>query len=182
MKNTILILALLLTSLNYGQATNPIVSKGVDMGLGFASNESDIIINFDFEINNNYWIGGQVNVGLGGDINGEDYTEDIGTNQFSEDIYELAKDSWSFGLRVGKEVNDKIKIVGAIGMAIEYEAQNRYDEFTILGNNGYYHVKTGNKENSLYAAVNCNVSVAQWFAIEGGFGTRGIEIKGIIKI
>ena len=67
-------------------------------------------------------------------------------------------------------------------MAIEYEAQNRYDEFTILVNNGYYHVKTGNKENSLYAAVNCNVSVAQWFAIEGGFGTRGIEIKGIIKI
>lgn len=206
MDNKILIIIVLITSLSYGQVTTPpdtkkdnnkstntsdnkntnnfytISKRGVDMGLGFSTGEADIIVNFDFEISNDFWIGAQGNIGLGGDIEGEDYTDTIGTNQFNEDIYELATDSWAIALRVGKEINNKIKIVGALGMAIEYEAQNRYDEFTILGNNGYYHVKTGNKENSLYAAVNCNVSVAQWFAIEGGFGTRGIEIKGIIKI
>ena len=157
-------------------------NRGVDMGLGFSTGEADITMIFDFEINNNFWIGAQANIGLDGDIEGEDYTEIIGTNQYNEDIYELATDSWAFGLRVGKEINNKIKIVGALGMAIEYEAQNRYDDFTILGYNGSYHVKTGNREISLYAAINCNVTVANWFAIEGGFGTRGIEFKGIFKI
>jgi len=156
--------------------------SGFDMGFGFSTDETDITINFDFEIKNNYWIGAQANVSLGGDIVGENYTDTIGINEYSEDIYELANNSWAIGLRVGKEISNKIKIVGALGMAIEYEAQNRYDEFTILGNNGYYHVKTGNRENSLYAAINCNVTIAKWFAIEGGFGTRGFEFKGIIKI
>ena len=208
MKNKILMIIVLITSLSYGQITTPFDTKkeknnnasntksdikktnnvystsnrGVDMGLGFSTGEADITMIFDFEINNNFWIGAQANIGLGGDIEGEDYTDIIGTNQYNEDIYELATDSWAFGLRVGKEINNKIKIVGALGMAIEYEAQNRYDQFTILGNNGYYHVKTGNRENSLYAAINCNVSIAKWFAIEGGFGTRGFEFKGIIKI
>ena len=209
MKNKILMIIVLITSLSYGQITTPFDTKkeknnnasntksdaqiaidnfietsnrGVDMGLGFSTGEADITMIFDFEINNNFWIGAQANIGLGGDIEGEDYTDIIGTNQYNEDIYELATDSWAFGLRVGKEINNKIKIVGALGMAIEYEAQNRYDEFTILGNNGSYHVRTGNRENSLYASINCNVTVGKWFAVEGGFGTRGIEFKGIFKI
>ena len=209
MKNKILMIIVLITTLSYGQIKTPFDTKkeknnnasntksdaqitldnfietsnrGVDMGLGFSTGEADITMIFDFEINNNFWIGAQANIGLDGDIEGEDYTEIIGTNQYNEDIYELATDSWAFGLRVGKEINNKIKIVGALGMAIEYEAQNRYDDFTILGNNGSYHVKTGNREISLYAAINCNVTVANWFAIEGGFGTRGIEFKGIFKI
>ena len=158
MDNKILIIIVLITSLSYGQVTTPpdtkkdnnkstnihqtiktliisytISKRGVDMGLGFSTGEADIIVNFDFEISNDFWIGAQGNIGLGGDIEGEDYTDTIGTNQFNEDIYELATDSWAIALRVGKEINNKIKIVGALGMAIEYEAQNRYDEFTILG-------------------------------------------------
>ena len=203
MRKIILVITVLITSLNYGQITTPndtkkekyfkvnskttnntysTIQKGIDMGLGFSTGEGDIILNFDFEVKNNYWIGGQVNVGLAGDIEGEDYTDVIGTNQYSEDIERLATNSWAFGLRIGKEINKKIKIVGVLGMAIEYEAQNRYDNFTILGNNGYYHVRTGNRRNQLFGVINCNVTVKEWFGLEGGFGTRGIEFKGIWKI
>lgn len=69
---------------------------------------------------------------------GQRYTN-IGEKQFPDDIEEEFYHYRHYGLSIGKHVSDTILLFATMGISEKYLIQNRYDDYTILGENGKYH-------------------------------------------
>lgn len=148
-----------------------------DLGLGYGFSDQDLIFVIDFQTSKGIALGMQCNIGFDSSVVGEDYSEVINIGEYYEDIYGLGYSSYSVAFRVGKEFAEKISVIGALGWESEKEVQNRYDNFHILGDNGYYSVATGNRETKLYVSLNAKYRATDWLALEAGYGSRGFEVK-----
>lgn len=184
MKKLVLIIVMLAyaATSNSQETTDSFQYENYDAGLGYGFANQDFILAMDFQNSKGVVFGIQGNIGF--DSNGsvgEDYSDIINVGQYTEDIYELAYESYSVAVRFGKAFAKKISVIGALGLEIEREFQNRYDNFNIFGDNGNYYVETGNNKNKLYISLNAKYRATDRLALEYGYGSRGVDFKMFFK-
>jgi hypothetical protein len=96
---------------------------------------------FGFDLNFNTKTNLVLGVGLSGGLKGgigKDYSETIGPNAFSSDIYETTiRDNLGVYGTFGYAI-DKLTIGGKIGYGTTMKYYNAYDKLQILAPNGYY--------------------------------------------
>lgn len=156
-------------------------SNVIQIGLGYAT-DGDLSMAMDYESTTEMIFGLQVGFELGSGFKGEDYSDVINTGEYREDVYELGYSSWSIAGRVGKRVSDKVSVIGALGLTIEQEAENRFDSFHILGNNGDYYVRTGNNSTDIFYGANVKYDLSQSLVGSLGYTSRGVEIAIYLRL
>lgn len=159
----------------------------MDLMAGYPIKKGNVPITMSMTINKCI-----INLSVGLPLNngrvGPDYGDVVGWNEYPED--ETGKeDEYSFPIELGLGYRIWKNIAVGVGVAYvqEYRFKNMYDEYNILGDNGYYHLSNKydssiaanvfvniyiplNSTGSAYLVVQPKYSSYYDFILSGGFG------------
>jgi hypothetical protein len=113
---------------------------------------------------------------LGKGAVGKDYSEIIGPNTYSEDIYEIieADNMGLYGL-IGSRITKNFTIAAKLGFATRFKYYNGYDKKQILAPNGYWY--TSQKvEGKALVGLFTQIHIERWSPYIGVDNFSGVNI------
>tara|TARA_B100000965_G_scaffold322933_1_gene284554 strand:+ start:1277 stop:1831 length:555 start_codon:yes stop_codon:yes gene_type:complete len=145
------IIALLSFTFSYSQNLD---SWSLGVGIGFNSNEYEVAEGSLITVNADYLEGRYlygIDIGVGKAINEEsNYTGIVSQFRWAEDVEGLTYSQSMLAGRFGYEVSPKIYLIGTVGGSFFTQYQERFDEYYILGRDGWYFVSTDNSKTEAY--------------------------------
>jgi hypothetical protein len=171
----ILGLVLLCSAISFGQNIN---QYGVALNYG-----TEKTLGIDVIYVNKYVWGVGMSFGLKSYGTGDDYTDSLYTNSFSDQLLvnsDTDKKNLSIYGITGYKYK-KIKITGKLGYGTKTTYKNYYDPDRIFGDNGYYY-KTIQAGGSILIGSSVGLELSKKLYIDGGYDTFNGGIFGLTYI
>ena len=170
MKNIILLLTLFI-GISVKAQTN------VGMGVASSLKAISLDLQMDFQDRVGFQIGASVPYKYG--FIGEEYTT-INPSSYTDDIYQTGE-TVDLVPYIGMYFKKNKTSIGLKTGAIIYTGyQNRYDNYNILGLDGYYYVKTKSKNTTdLLVGLTISQQISNKFYLQGGYDNYNKASFGI---
>lgn len=144
MKKVLLFLILIYSYSDVYSQSETKYTKNTILSIDFGLSGKEYL-NFNFDaVNNRFLYGFQYEFIKNSKIIGEDYSITINWDQFPEDFVSSGKEiTQIITFNFGYNIFDKFFLGCGIGIGEDINYKNMYDNYHILGYNGYYHMIRG---------------------------------------